>query len=42
MDHVLGNKAVFKTATDVAGNVGIIGGAATILADGGRNLLPGK
>jgi hypothetical protein len=26
MDHVLANKAVFKTATDVAGNVGIIGG----------------
>jgi hypothetical protein len=27
MDHVLANKAVFKTTTDVAGNVGIIGGA---------------
>ena len=26
MDHVLQNKAVFKTSTDVAGNVGIIGG----------------
>jgi hypothetical protein len=32
MDHVLANKAVFKTATDVAGNVGIIGGAATALS----------
>jgi hypothetical protein len=29
MDHVLGNKAVFKTATDVAGNVAIIGGLTT-------------
>jgi hypothetical protein len=37
MDHVLGHKAVFKKATDVAGNVAIVGGAATILADGGRN-----
>jgi hypothetical protein len=27
MDHILANKAVFKTATDVAGNVGIISGA---------------
>jgi len=27
MDHVLANKAVFKTSTDVAGNVAIIGGA---------------
>jgi hypothetical protein len=26
MDHILGNKAVFKTATDIAGTVGIIGG----------------
>jgi hypothetical protein len=31
MDHVLAGKAVFKTATDVAGNVGIISGA--ILAE---------
>jgi len=37
MDHVLGNKAVFKTSTDVAGDVAIIGGASTILAGGGRN-----
>lgn len=27
MDHVLGNKAVFKTATDVAGTAAILGGA---------------
>lgn len=27
MDHVLGNKAVFKSATDTAGNVGIVSGA---------------
>jgi hypothetical protein len=37
MDHVLGNKAVFKTSTDVAGDVAIIGGAGTLLAGGGRN-----
>ncbi len=27
MDHILANKAVFKSATDVAGNVGIVSGA---------------
>ena len=27
MDHILANKAVFKSATDTAGNVAIIGGA---------------
>jgi hypothetical protein len=37
MDHILGNKAVFKTSTDVAGDVAIIGGASTLLAGGGRN-----
>jgi len=37
MDHVLANKAVFKRTTDVAGNVAIVGGAAAILADNGRN-----
>ena len=36
MDHVLGNKAVFKTATDVAGNVGIIGGLTTAAVSGDR------
>ncbi len=30
MDHVLANKAVFKTSTDVAGDVGIIGGLAAV------------
>jgi hypothetical protein len=29
MDHILGNKAVFKSATDTAGNVAIVGGLAT-------------
>lgn len=28
MDHILGNKAVFKSATDVVGNVALIGGLA--------------
>lgn len=28
MDHILANKAVFKTTTDVVGNVGLISGAA--------------
>jgi len=37
MDHILGNKAVFKASTDVAGDVAIVGGAATLLAGGGRN-----
>ena len=29
MDHILGNKAVFKSATDIAGNVALIGGLTT-------------
>ncbi len=37
MDHVLGNKAVFKSTTDIAGNVGITAGLATVAATGGRN-----
>jgi hypothetical protein len=37
MDHILGNKAVFKKSTDIAGNVAIIGGAATLMANGGHN-----
>lgn len=37
MDHILGNKAVFKTATDVAGNVALIGGGAAIASGGGRD-----
>jgi len=36
MDHILGNKAVFKSATDTAGNVAIIGGLATALASNNR------
>ncbi len=32
MDHVLANKAVFKKSTDIAGDVGIIGGATTAMA----------
>lgn len=31
MDYILENKAVFKRTTDVVGDVGIIGGAATML-----------
>ena len=29
MDHILGNKAVFKSTTDAAGNVALIGGLTT-------------
>jgi hypothetical protein len=35
MDHILANKAVFKSATDVAGNVGLIGGLT--MAAAGEN-----
>ena len=38
MDHILGNKAVFKTTTDVVGNVAIVGGAVTALASHDRNV----
>jgi hypothetical protein len=34
MDHVLGNKAVFKSATDTAGNVALIGGLTTAAVSG--------
>jgi tetratricopeptide (TPR) repeat protein len=37
MDHILGNKAVFKTATDIAGNVALIGGGAAIESGDGRD-----
>ncbi len=37
MDHILANKAVFKTATDVAGNVALIGGGAALMSGGGRD-----
>jgi len=36
MDHILGNKAVFKSATDTAGNVALIGGLATAVASDNR------
>ena len=36
MDHVLGNKAVFKSVTDTAGNVALIGGLATAALSGDR------
>jgi hypothetical protein len=32
MDHILANKAVFKSVTDTAGNVGLIGGLAMAAA----------
>jgi hypothetical protein len=35
MDHVLANKAVFKSATDVAGNVGLMGGLGMAMAGNG-------
>jgi hypothetical protein len=31
MDHILGNKAVFKTTTDVVGNVALVGGLGTAI-----------
>lgn len=37
MDHVLANKAVFKSATDTAGNVGIISGAVLAGTQQGRH-----
>ncbi len=36
MDHVLGNKAAFKGATGVAGDVALIGGLATAAASNNR------
>jgi hypothetical protein len=38
MDHVLGNKAVFKSTTDTAGNVALIGGLATAAASNNRTV----
>lgn len=32
MDHILGNKAVFKKSTDIAGDVALIGGLSTAAA----------
>lgn len=36
MDHILGNKAVFKSTTDTIGNVAIIGGLSTAVLSGNR------
>lgn len=36
MDHILGNKAVFKSTTDTIGNVALIGGLGTALASHDR------
>jgi len=36
MDHVLANKAVFKSATDTAGNVALVGGLVTAAASHDR------
>lgn len=36
MDHVLGNKAVFKATTDTFGDAAIMGGAITAMAGSGR------
>jgi hypothetical protein len=36
MDHILGNKAVFKKTTDIVGTAAIIGGATTAIASGDR------
>jgi len=38
MDHILGNKAVFKSATDTAGNVALIGGLTTAAVSGDRTV----
>jgi hypothetical protein len=36
MDHILGNKAVFKSTTDTVGNVALVGGLATAVASNNR------
>jgi hypothetical protein len=36
MDHILGNKAVFKSTTDTVGNVALIGGLSTAAFSGDR------
>jgi hypothetical protein len=38
MDHILANKAVFKSATDTFGNVGIVGGAIAATQRGGEEV----
>jgi tetratricopeptide (TPR) repeat protein len=41
MDHILGHKAVFKTATDVAGNAAILSGAI-VASQADRNNVAGE
>jgi len=41
MDHILGNKAVFKTATDTAGNVALIGGSIAAASSEGTGRAVG-
>jgi hypothetical protein len=36
MDHILGNKAVFKSTTDTIGNVAIVGGLGTAIVSNDR------
>ena len=36
MDHILGNKAVFKSTTDTVGNVALIGGLGTAVLSNNR------
>jgi tetratricopeptide (TPR) repeat protein len=37
MDHILGNKAVFKSTTDTVGNVALISGATVLATQSGHN-----
>jgi len=37
MDHILGNKVIFKKTTDVVGNAAIVGGAVMGMAGGNRD-----
>ena len=41
MDHILANKAVFKSATDTAGDVGLMGGLGMAMA-GRRSTQGGR
>src|SRR5262249_29515520 len=41
MDHILGNKAVFKTAPDTAGNVALIGGTVSAASSQGTGRAVG-
>jgi hypothetical protein len=37
MDHILANKAVFKTTTDIVGNAALFGSGAAFIAGGGHD-----